>query len=205
MAYDGRFEVHDLYRLKILEHVEESPRLSNRRASRILGVSVKLAHEVLSRLIDKGLVHILKHHSRRWDYFLTPKGIAEKARLSMGFLDFSMHFYRQARRLSAQLCRDLSEAGERRVSFLGANDLAEIVYLGVEEWGLTLAAVYDDDARRDNFIKLPIRPLAELPQDKSDAIIVCCYDTTMPMRARFLPANVAQNAKMHWVFDQEAR
>ena len=137
---------HAMYELGILRHVEETPQLNNRTASKKLGVSIRLAHDVLKKMVHKGLLHVTVVHARRWDYFLTPKGLAEKTRLTMEFLDFSMTFYREARRRSAQLCRDLAEAGVHEVAFLGAGELAEITYLGVQEWGLCLTAVYDGDA-----------------------------------------------------------
>ena len=134
-----KFNVHELYELRIIEAADEDPTLSNRKVASKLGVSVKLAHEILSKMVQKGMFHVKKHHARRWDYFLTPKGISEKARLTMEFLDFSMHFYREARRQSAQVCRDLAEKEKvKKIAFLGAEDLAEIVYLGVQEWGLEL-------------------------------------------------------------------
>jgi len=128
-----------LFELEILKHVEQTPRLNNRMAASKLGVSVKLAHEVLKKMMARGLLHVKKEHARRWDYFLTPHGLAEKTRLTYEFLDFSLQFYREARRRSAQLCRDLSESGVKRVAFLGAGEMAEIVYLGVVEWGFKLS------------------------------------------------------------------
>jgi len=192
---------HALYELDILSHVEQTNRLNNRLAARKLGVSIKLAHEILKRMVHRGLLHVSVVHSRRWDYFLTPRGIAEKTRLTLEFLDFSLHFYREARRQSAQLCRELSEAGRRRVAFLGADDLAEITYLGVQEWGLELCAVYADADRR-TFMNVPVRPLAELPRSRHDAVIVCLYDKTQPMRAGWLPAGLELQANLHWVFGQ---
>jgi DNA-binding MarR family transcriptional regulator len=190
---------HRLYELEVLKHVEQSHRLSNRLAAQKLGVSLKLAHEILKRMVRKGLLHVNVVHSRRWDYFLTPRGIAEKSRLTMEFLDFSMHFYREARRRSAQLCKDLSLAGKRRVAFLGAGDLAEIAYLGVQEWGLELTAVYDDGAGGE-FMKIPVQPLAAIKDDRSDAVIVCLYDTSHPMSSNYLPPAVEAGEKMRWFF-----
>jgi hypothetical protein len=77
-------EKTELFELEILKHVEETPRLNNRMAASKLGCSVRLAHALLSKMVDKGLLHVTKHHSRRWDYFLTPSGIAEKARITSG-------------------------------------------------------------------------------------------------------------------------
>lgn len=196
---------HALYELDILRHVEQSSRLNNRQASSKLGVSVKLAHELLRRMVEKGLLHVKVVHARRWDYFLTPKGIAEKTRLTVEFFDFSMSFYREARRRSAQLCRDLAEQGFRRVAFLGANDLAEITYLGVQEWGLFLDAVYDmpeaAGVKPRQFLNIPVQPLAAIGSHDTQAVIVCLYDAQMPMRERYLPEAIAQRPDMHWIFD----
>ncbi|MCF7853981.1 MAG: winged helix-turn-helix domain-containing protein [Candidatus Pacebacteria bacterium] len=195
----SRLDKHNLYELDILKHVEETPRLNNRMAARKLGVSVKLAHQLLKRMVSKGLLHVKEVHSRRWDYFLTPRGVAEKTRLTLEFLDFSMHFYREARRRSSQLCRDLAEAGKSRIAFLGAGDLAEIVYLGVQEWGLDLVAVYDDNDQA-TFMNRTVRPIRDMSSDGSDAIIVCMYNAGQPMGKQYLPEAVPREEKMTWVF-----
>jgi DNA-binding MarR family transcriptional regulator len=193
---------HNLYELDILRHVERTPRLNNRMAAKKLGVSVKLAHQVLKRMVKKGLLHVAEINSRRWEYFLTPKGIAEKTRLTVEFLDFSMRFYREARRRSAELCRELAEAGKTDVAFLGAGELAEIVYLGVQEWGLELAAVFDDNGP-ERFMNMPVQLVDELAGSKTDAVIVCLYDVREPMGRHYLPSEVENQPNMRWVFDKE--
>lgn len=224
-----KLDPHALYELDILRHVEGDSRLNNRLASRKLGVSIKLAHQLLGRMVHKGLLHVRVVHSRRWDYFLTVKGIGEKTRLTLEFLEFSMHFYREARRQSAQLCRDLAEAKHREIAFLGAGELAEITYLGVQEWKLNLRAVYAEDGEGEaetgnskletgnpkletrnsklgtgksaiSFMGVPVRPLCELRSDPRVAIIVCLYDKDQPMRGKYLPPGVAADARMHWIF-----
>jgi predicted transcriptional regulator len=220
---------HSLYELDILKQVEKESQLTNRKVAGKLGVSLKLAHEVLKRMVGKGLLHVKVVNSRRWDYFLTPHGIAEKTRLTMEFLDFSMHFYREARRRSSQVCRDLAEAGYREVRFLGAGDLAEIVYLGVQEWGLQLTQVYAD-TEKSTFMTLPVQPLSVLadhglgsgdlelatpnsnPETTTDhsplpihqlPLLVCLYDASQPMMSRYLPDGIAETAGMHWVFEEK--
>ncbi len=194
-------DVHDYYQLKLMEHVEQTPRLNNRQASKILGVSVKLAHDILTRMAKKGYFHITKHHARRWDYFLTPKGITEKARLTVEFLDFSMHFYREARRRSAQVCRDLAEAGKNEVALLGSNELAEICNLGIQEWGLTLEAVFDEiNGETRKFLNHNVQDIAGLPKYNGDAIIVCLYDPSEPKKKSFLPESIKKLDGMFWIF-----
>ena len=151
---------NDFNQLKILEHVESTPLLNNRMLASKLGCSIKLAHSLLTKLVSKGCLHVKKVHSRRWDYFLTPQGIAEKARLTYEFLDFSMHFYQEARRKSSQLCRRLAESGVRRVALFGAGELAEIVFLGIREWDLVLTDVFDEE--EGAFLNRPIKKLCEI-------------------------------------------
>jgi DNA-binding MarR family transcriptional regulator len=189
---------HDLYELNILQHVEESPQLTNRGAANKLGVSVKLAHGLLKQMVGKGLLHVSVINSRRWDYFLTPKGIAEKARITREFVQFSMQFYREARKRSAQLCRDLSEAGKTEVAFLGAGELAEIAYLGSCEWGLKVGAVYDDANVGKTFFGAEVRPLNVITTDQD--VVVCVYEKAEPMRPNYLPENVPNAGSYHWIF-----
>jgi len=191
---------NDLHELEILKHVEADPLLTNRTVASKLGVSVKLAHETLKRMVAKGLLHVKKQHSRRWDYFLTPRGIAEKARLTVEFVEFSMEFYREARRHSAQVCRDLHEAGVSTVGFLGTGELAEIAYLGVNEWQLGLIEVFDEAEGPETFMGIPVQPLASIDDATAEAIIVCFYNRKFPKSHDFLPANVKLNDRMRWIF-----
>jgi DNA-binding MarR family transcriptional regulator len=189
---------HDFYELNILKHVEETPQLTNRTAAGKLGVSVKLAHGVLKQMVTKGLLHVRVVNSRRWDYFLTPKGIAEKARITREFVQFSMQFFREARKRSAQLCRDLKEAGKTEVAFLGAGELAEIAYLGACEWDLKVVAVFDDETVGKTFFGAEVRPLKALTTAQD--IIVCVYEKAEPMRSGFLPRSVPTDGHYHWIF-----
>ena len=171
--------------------------------ARKLGVSIKLAHQLLTRMVQKGLLHVTVVHSRRWDYFLTPTGLAEKSRLTLEFLEFSMRFYREARRRSSALCRQVRHEGIRTVGFLGAGDLAEIAYLGVREWGLQLEDVYDD-GERCLFMGVPVRPLQDLTTSHSAILVVCSYDTQSPMGTGYLPREVVPDCRMRWIFDASA-
>lgn len=193
-------EKKDQLQLEVLKQVEVSPRLNNRMLAAKLGCSVKLAHGLLKKMVEKGLLHVKKRHSRRWDYFLTPQGVSEKAQLTYEFLDFSMLFYHEARRKSSQVCREIYESGKHTVDFVGAGDLAEIVFLGVKEWNLELARIYDD--QKEGFLGHQVSPMALLPDSPSDAVIVCVYDPSSPMAVKYLPGNIIPLSKMRWVFGE---
>ena len=191
---------HNLFELELLNHIEKDRKLTNRMVAKKLGISVRLAHDILKRMVEKGLLHVRVIHSRRWDYFLTPRGIMEKARLTLEFFEFSMHFYREARKRSAQVCRKLAEDGILEIGFMGAGDLAEITYLGIQEWKLKLCAVFDDNSRLETFMNIPVKPLNQLLNCPLSAIIVCLYDKKKPMNSRYLPSNVKDDGRFYWIF-----
>ena len=193
-------EKNQLLELEILKHVETTPILNNRLAAAKLGCSVKLSHELLKKMVSKGLLHVTKLHSRRWDYFLTPKGLAEKARITREFLSFSKYFYHEARKASSMLCRRLHEQGIRRVAIIGSGDLAEIVYLGVKEWNLELIEVFDN--RPGEFFGIQAQPFAAAEKSSAEALIICVYDENFPMVGPKLPEEVRQSAKTYWLFDE---
>jgi len=194
---------------QILDHIEKTPLVTNRRVAGKLNVSVRLAHRLLTQLVQKGLLHIQKRHSRRWDYFLTPKGVAEKARLTSEFLSFTMQFYREARRRSAEVLAGLKREGVRNIAFLGVSELAEIAFLGVREHGLNLMAIFDEEKAGESFLGLTVTPLAEIHNTNAEKILVTAFDPALPMGERFLPDGIPKmpkddserlHKKLVWVF-----
>ena len=192
------FDQSEYHELEILKSVHEESHLNNRKAATKLGVSVKLAHTILNRMVTKGLLNIQKENSRKWHYFLTPTGLLEQARLTMSFFDFSMQFYKDTRKLSAQLCRDLAESGKKNIVLLGTGELAEVVYLGVQEWGLNLVDVIDLKNDDSKFMGIKTVNINEINQH--DAIIICLYNPLQPMEKDYLPEGIKLNQKMVWIF-----
>ncbi|MHC4874103.1 MAG: winged helix-turn-helix transcriptional regulator [Planctomycetota bacterium] len=192
-------DTHSYYEYKVLEHLEDSPYLTNRMASAKLGVSVKLTHAVLSKMIKKGWIHATERDGRSLFYFLTPEGISEKVRLTYEFLTFTQQFYKEARKLSSEICQKLALSGTRHVALLGSGDLAEIVFLSTCEHGLRITNVYDTENIGNSFMNLPVQSsdsIAQKDKAKFEKILVGLYDAKKPMRSKYLPEFV-------WVFDGE--
>lgn len=199
-------DTHSYYEYKVLKHLEDSPYLTNRMASVKLGVSVKLTHAVLKKMLKKGWIHATKRDGRSLFYFLTPKGISEKVRLTYEFLEFTGQFYKEARSLSSRICQKLAMGGVKNVALLGSGDLAEIVYLSISEHGLKLSAVYDVENIGDNFMGQIIQDAGSIPQGgkaKFDRVLVALYDSREPMRKNYLPAGITEDKRFVWVFDGE--
>lgn len=80
--------------LKILEH---DPKLSQRAIAKEMGISLGKVNYCLHALIDKGIIkakNFYKNDNKAaYAYFLTPKGLDEKARVTVNFLQSKLKEY----------------------------------------------------------------------------------------------------------------
>ncbi len=117
------------YDLEILNHIEENPDTTQADLATQLGVAVGSVNWYIKRLVNKGYVKVTQMQRRRLRYLLTPKGVAEKARLTKEFMQMSLHWYRVTREASKEFLDAIKQAGYDTVCIKGDGDLAEIVYL----------------------------------------------------------------------------
>lgn len=117
------------YDLQILNHIEENPDTTQADLATQLGVAVGSVNWYIKRLINKGYIKVTQMERRRLRYLLTPKGVAEKTRLTKEFMQMSLYWYRVTREVSKKLLDEVKQAGYNTVCIQGDGDLAEIVYL----------------------------------------------------------------------------
>src|SRR5580704_14234698 len=132
--------------LGLLTSVDSNGARSQRRIAAELGVALGLVNAYLKRCVKKGLVKVGQAPARRYAYYLTPQGFAEKSRLTVEYLSSSFSFFRQAK----ADCGNVFELAKRRnfqnLVLSGKSDLAEIAILSAVDCGVSIAAVVDQNA-----------------------------------------------------------
>lgn len=150
----------DSYRsLLLLSEIAAQECLSQRELSRRLGIALGLVNSYLKNLVAKGYVRITSFPRNRYGYLLTPQGIAEKSRLAYQHLGYFTSLYKITRQDYLELFRRLRKSGVRSVSFCGVDEVAEIAYLSLQETGLELGAVMDDDHAGESFFDTVVMSL----------------------------------------------
>ena len=142
----------DLLTLEILEAIEEQSDLTQRHLAGRANVALGLANAYLKRCARKGLVKIQQAPANRYLYYLTPKGFAEKSRLTARYLSYSFTFYRRASESCAQAFSHCKSEGWRTLVLCGATDLGEIACVRAIEQDLHIAGVLDASAKRERFL-----------------------------------------------------
>ena len=92
----------DEYRYKILKRLEADPDVSQRKLAEELGISLGRANYCIQALIEKGLIKAKNfknsQNKKAYIYYLTPKGIDEKARITMQFLKIKIEEHEELKK-----------------------------------------------------------------------------------------------------------
>ena len=157
--------------LGVLNSVEEGAR-SQRSIANELGIALGLVNAYLKRCVKKGLVKVSHAPARRYAYYLTPKGFAEKSRLTVQYLSDSFSFFRQARADCSQALALAKERHFQRLVLSGQSDLAEIAILSAVDCAVTVVAIVDDASTSAQFVGSPVVAGYDDVAEPFDAVMI---------------------------------
>jgi DNA-binding MarR family transcriptional regulator len=164
--------------LGLLESVERDGAQSQRKLASDLGIALGLVNAYLKRCVKKGLLKIGQAPARRYAYYLTPHGFAEKSRLTVEYLSSSFSFFRRAREDCSSVLKAARTRGWNRIALIGVSDLAEIATICALEQGITIVAVVDAKARSDRFVGAPVVASIDAVSGDFDALVVTDLQAT---------------------------
>ena len=163
--------------LRLLEHVAEDTSVSQAKFANTVGIAKGLANAYFNRCLQKGWIKLRQVPRARYLYYLTPKGFAEKTRLTAQFLSYSYQFYRDAR---SDLVASMAQAaadGHRRISVLGDGELAEIAAVVSGETPVEVIGFLNGGSNRKRIANYPVASdLSELKG--TEAVLLATLDET---------------------------
>jgi DNA-binding MarR family transcriptional regulator len=123
----------------MLEQIEFDPDISQASLASQLGVAVGTVNWHLKRLIEKGYVKVKRAQRRKLRYIITPEGIAFRARLTVNYIEQSMHLYRLVRERVREELLDVKRTGWNAVRIDAEGDIADICRLTCLEQGVSVS------------------------------------------------------------------
>jgi len=157
--------------LEILEAIEKRDNVTQRHLADSLGVALGLANSYMKRCVRKGLIKVHQAPANRFLYYLTPKGFAEKSRLTSEYLSSSFNFYRRASASCSEVFKQCHEHGHDKVLLCGISELAEIASLRASEQGIDIIGTLDRNATSKEFLGLPVWNSFDLLSDFDACVI----------------------------------
>jgi DNA-binding MarR family transcriptional regulator len=178
--------------LSVLEAIAADRRITQRRLATELGLALGLTNLYVKRLIKKGYIKCVNVRSNRILYLITPRGVAQKARLTYEFMEHSVHLYRQMRAHLRTAIAALPPDSPK-VAIFGTGEAAELAYLSLRESGLEAAAIFDrkgEVAAKPFFLGLAVRDIAEHSTITYDVMIVATMGLPDALMAALLTCGV---------------
>lgn len=150
--------------LQLLTEISSRDSVTQRRLAKRYRLALGLTNFLMRRLIKKGYIKIVNLERRRLRYLITPKGLAEKARLTYEYLEYSLYFYRQIRDFLSRALMAIPQSGGRSAILYGSGEVAEVAFLTMQQHGIHIVAVIDGDANgRASFMGQSIKRVSDLP------------------------------------------
>jgi DNA-binding MarR family transcriptional regulator len=166
----------NIHILRLMGEIERDASPSQRELSSRLNLSLGLVNTFIKRLVNKGYFKVKTMPRNRVKYFLTPKGLARKSRLTVEYLQYSANFYKDIKNLLVNKFREMEKARLNTVMFFGAGEVAELAYLYMQLTDLQLVGIIDDRQDGGDFFEFGVDALDLLDQKDWDVILLTRLD-----------------------------
>lgn len=164
--------------LGLLDSVARDGTQSQRRLAADLGIALGLINAYLKRCIKKGLVKTRQAPARRYVYYLTPQGLAEKSRLTVEYLSISFDFFRRAKEDCSAIFQTARGRGFNRFVLAGKSDLAEVAAICALDGDVEIVALVDAHADCNRFVGIPVVGNFDALAEEPDCVVVTDLVTT---------------------------
>ncbi len=177
--------------LLVLEAIAANEQTTQRSLASQLGIALGLTNLYLKRLVLKGLVKCVNVQSNRVRYLLTPKGLAEKSRLTYEFMDYSLRLYRDARQRLRTVVEPVARRHAVRIAIYGTGEAAELAYLCLKECGVEPVAIFGNTPA-PTFLGIPVVEIGDVGRVPFDAMVVATLDDPAGLLAELEARGVAR-------------
>jgi DNA-binding MarR family transcriptional regulator len=172
--------------LRLLEELEKNPIVSQRELSHKFGIALGVTNACLKRMARKGLIRIRGLNHRKIGYHLTPKGFAEKTKLSFHLISYIVQHYSELKKIISQRLLEMQGDGLQRIVFYGVSDEMEVAYITLQGVNLKLVGIVEDDEKLKPQIIFgyELEPVSRVLELKPDGILITSLTDNEKKRKR---------------------
>jgi DNA-binding MarR family transcriptional regulator len=166
----------DIHILRLMGEIERNNSPSQRELSSNLNLSLGLVNAFLKRLVNKGYFKVKTMPRNRVKYFMTPKGIARKSKLTVEYLRYSVNFYKEIKNLLISKFREMESDRTNSILFFGAGEVSELAYLYLQLTDIRLVGIIDERQVGNDFFEFKVEGFDRLNQRDWDVILLTRLD-----------------------------
>ena len=168
----------DFHILRLMGEIQRDGSHTQRELARRLNLSLGLVNTFVKRLVNKGYFKVKTMPRNRVRYFLTPKGLATKSKLTVAYLRYSVNFYKDIKGLILNKFEEMTKNRIHSILFFGAGEIAELAYLYLHLTEIKLAGIVDDARNGTDFFGYKVENLERLNRPDWEAVLLTRLDDT---------------------------
>ncbi len=142
--------------LQLLNEIQKKKNHSQRSISKELNIALGLVNSIIKKFVNKGFLKLSEAPMKRYFYYITPKGLIEKVKLTRDFFKSSLEFYNIARNQYEQIFLKLKKQNPEKIFLLGTSEFAEIAILSAKINNISLDGIIHPKSKKKRFCDLRI-------------------------------------------------
>lgn len=160
--------------LELLQELEKNPIISQRELSHKFGIALGVTNACLKRMVRRGWIRITGFNHHKIGYYLTATGFAEKAKLTLHLISWTVEHYSKLKDLIGKRLLEMENQGIERIVFYGVSDEMEIALITLQGTNLKLAGIIEDDEKYVSRIIFgyELEPVSRVKGLKPDAVLI---------------------------------
>ena len=164
--------VSDEIALRLLDELSKEPAITQRALAGRLGIALGLANAYVKRLYKKGYIKVKTLPKNRIKYIVTPKGFAEKAKLTYSYMNRSINYFKEARQKIEQTYGSMMASDVKNILLWGDGEIAELCYISTRGLPLKIVGVVSDKKIENGFFGHHVYTAEDIAGLNYDAVLV---------------------------------
>jgi DNA-binding MarR family transcriptional regulator len=164
----------EIRELNLLQELAKNPVISQRELSHKFGIALGVTNACLKRMVRRGWIRIMNFNHHKIGYYLTPKGFAEKANLTLNLVSWTVQHYSTLKEIIGGKLLEMENSGVKRIVFYGISDEMEIAYITLQGVNLELVGIFEDEDKinRKEVFGFELKDIHEVETLRPDAVLI---------------------------------
>ena len=143
--------------LKLFNQIEKNKNHTQRSISKELNIALGLSNALIKKFINKGFLKLSQAPMRRYFYYITPKGLVEKAKLTTQFLKSSLEFYTRIRDQYEKEFLKIKKIKHNKIILVGISEFTEIAILAAKITDIKIDLIVDENYHKRKFCEINVK------------------------------------------------
>jgi DNA-binding MarR family transcriptional regulator len=160
--------------LELLQELEKNPIISQRELSHKFGIALGVTNACLKRMGRRGWIRITGFNHHKIGYYLTPKGFAEKAKLTLHLISWTVQHYSTLKDFIGKRLLEMENEGIERIVFYGVSDEMEVAYITLQGVNLKLVGIVEDEGKftQKKIFGFELMNISQIDTLRPDAVLI---------------------------------